>query len=159
MLALERFHDVDVKGHDLLEVNADGSRASLRFRPGNLFGRARAAGYRTELFGTYLPYCDLLPAMLDRCAAYSLYNTTSLSNGISPIDPIRTSLILLPRQFPAGFLKNPPFAAYQRELADRMEAHASEPMRNRSTFRFVHFSVPHSPFIFTRPATTRRSTR
>jgi hypothetical protein len=148
-LAVTRFHDVDVRGDQLLEVGPDGRRVALRLGPDNLFARARAAGYRTELFGTYLPYCDLLSTVVDRCAAYSIYNTNSLTGGMSPLDAIRTSLILLPRQFPTGFLKNPPFAAYQRDLADRLEVHALEPLRHQPTFRFVHFSVPHSPFVFT----------
>jgi hypothetical protein len=150
LLAVRRFHDVDVRDTMLQEVLADGRRHPLRLDgDGNLFARARAAGFRTELFGTYLPYCDLLRTVLDRCAAYSIYNTSTLGGSFSPLHAIRTSLILLPRQFPTGFLKYRPFAAHQRGLAERLEGHASEPLRTRPTFRFVHFSLPHSPFVFT----------
>lgn len=149
LMALRRFHDVDVEAHQLQEVLPDGRRQPIHLGRHGLFAEARAAGFRTELFGVYFPYCDLLGAVLDRCAAYSIYNTSSLNPRFSPLDAIRTSLILLPHQFPTGILKNPPFAEYQRRLVERLEQHVSEPIGVQPTLRFVHFSVPHSPFVFT----------
>ena len=93
----------------------------------------------------------MLPGLLDRCVDYSLYNASSVRPGFSPLDAVRTTLILWPHQFPAGLLKNPPFADHQRLVAARLEAHAVEPFEPGSgTLRFVHFSIPHVPFVFDR---------
>jgi phosphoglycerol transferase MdoB-like AlkP superfamily enzyme len=65
------------------------------------------------------------------------------------VDPVLTTFILWPRQFPAGLLKNPPFAAQQRRLVEETFSFANRPLGARQpVFRFVHFSVPHLPFVF-----------
>ena len=79
--------------------------------------RARS-GYRTEMAGYYLPYCSLLGDLVDACRSLSFYNASTVGGGFSPLNPIRTTLIMWPRQFPFGLLKNPPFARLQRGLVE-----------------------------------------
>ena len=60
-----------------------------------------------------------------------------------------TTFVLWPRQFPVGLLKTPAFTRQQRGLVDETRAFAGRPLApNRPVFRFVHFSVPHLPFVF-----------
>jgi hypothetical protein len=89
--------------------------------------------------------------VLDRCEAYSLYNASSVRPAFSLLDPVRTTFILWPHQFPAGLLKNPAFADHQRLLTSHLETQAGAPFQaDASVFRFIHFSVPHVPFVFDR---------
>jgi hypothetical protein len=149
-VTLRRFRHIEVDDHALMDVRADLRREAVAFdAEGNVFARARAAGYRTELSGWYYPYCELLTRVLDRCEQYSFYNTSTVRPGLSPLDAFRTTFILLPRQFPSGFLKSWAFADHQRLLTDRLHAAATRPFDDRPTFRFVHLSVPHAPFVFT----------
>jgi len=114
-----------------------------------LFPTARRLGFRTEIAGYYLPYCDMLRGLVDVCQSLSFYNVSSADADFSLADPVLTTFILWPRQFPLGLLKNPPFARLQRELVTHTAAFARRPMPgNESVFRFVHFSVPHLPFVF-----------
>jgi hypothetical protein len=148
-VALRRFSDLAIDGDDLVETTpGDAGTPVVLAHAGSLFGRARTAGYRTELFGTYLPYCRLLGHQLDRCEDFSFYNTSSVNERFSPLDAVSTNLIFLPRQFPTGYAKGVAFAHHQRRLTDRLESLASSDLPSRPTLRFVHFSVPHSPFVF-----------
>jgi hypothetical protein len=143
---------LDVEDATLMEVRASGQRAPFRpTAPDSLFATARALGYRTEMGGYYLPYCSLLGDLVDACRSFSFYNASLVGDGFSPLDPIRTALIMWPRQFPFGLVKNRPFAALQRGLVDRLSAFARRPLPDgQPVFRFVHFSVPHLPFVFGR---------
>jgi hypothetical protein len=149
-VALRRFDDLEIDRDRLIERRRDGSRvpATLADATG-LFARARAAGYRTELVGTYLPYCALLVGALDRCEDFSFYNASSIDATFSPLDAVSTNLMFLPRPFPVGYFKRLAFAEHQRRLTDRLESLASTDFDPQPTLRFVHFSLPHSPFIFT----------
>ena len=99
--------------------------------------------------GYYLPYCDMLDGLLDACQSFSFYNMSSVDAGFSVADPLLTTLILWPRQLPFGWLKNPPFARLQRGLVENTTTFAIRPMHaSKPVFRFVHFSVPHFPFVF-----------
>ena len=100
--------------------------------------------------GITLRYCALLGELVDRCQSLSFYNASLAHEGFSPANPILTSLIMWPRQFPFGLLKNPPFAHLQRGLVEKTRAFAEQPIDDsRPMFRFIHFSVPHLPFVFT----------
>jgi len=147
-----RLYDTDVAGDALLEVKSDGSRVPLDMdTEGNLFTAARESGLRTEMIGWYYPYCRMLAASLDRCEAFSLYNAASVFRSFSPLNPIRTTLILWPHQFPSGLLKNRVFAVHQRELTARIEAAVTSPWPvDQPALRFVHFNIPHVPFVFDR---------
>jgi hypothetical protein len=148
-LAARRLEDIRVEDDDMLEF-VDGRL--VRFsatEPEGLFATARRLGFTTEMAGFYLPYCELLNGLADACQSLSFYNLSSPDEAFSPVDPVLTTLVLWPRQFPFGLLKNPPFAVLQRELVEHTAAFARRPMpTTRPIFRFVHFSVPHLPFVF-----------
>jgi hypothetical protein len=141
---------VSVDEMDLVEVGEEGELAPLAFgEPPGLFATARRLGYRTELAGYYLPYCSLLGGLVDECRSLSFYNASSVEDEFSPFNAMRTALIMWPRQFPFGIVKNIPFAQLQRGLVEKLSAFARRPLiASQPVFRFVHFSVPHLPFVF-----------
>jgi hypothetical protein len=149
-LAVRHFDDVKVEAGTLVDVDSAGRAAPFSARAeDSLFAGARRLGLSTEMAGYYLPYCDLLGDLVDTCRSLSFYNVARLDAGFSPLDAIRTTLVLWPRQFPFGLLKNPPFARLQRGLVDNLIAFARRPLpSSRPVFRFVHFSIPHLPFVF-----------
>ena len=149
-LSARHLRDVTATGDAVFEVDDEGRLIPFTAgRPEALFPTARRLGYTTEMAGYYLRYCELLDGLLDRCQSLSFYNVSSAAPGFSLVDPVLTTLVLWPRQFPFGLLKNPPFAALQRRLVESTTAFAARPLAGpRPVFRFVHFSVPHFPFVF-----------
>ena len=119
--------------------------------PDGLFATAKRLGFRTEMAGYYFAYCHLLAPLVDSCQSFSFYNASSVDAAFSPLDAIETTLILWPRQFPFGLIKNPAFARQQRQLVEATWPMAIRPLPvTRPVFRLIHFSVPHLPFVFDR---------
>jgi hypothetical protein len=149
-LAARQVHRVSIDGMGLNEVSDEGELTPFRFHDSPaLFATARRLGYQTEMAGYYLPYCNLLGDLVDECRSFSFYNASGVDEGFSPVNPIMTTLIMWPRQFPFGVAKHVPFARLQRGLVEELSAFARRPLASaRPVFRFVHFSVPHLPFVF-----------
>jgi len=149
-LAARHLRNIRVDGGLMRELGeGDSWRAFTADDGGALFPTARRLGFRTEMAGYYLPYCGMLGGLLDECQALSFYNVSAADDDFSLTDPILTTFVLWPRQAPFGLLKNPPFARLQRELVEHTTAFARRPLRGaQPVFRFVHFSVPHLPFVF-----------
>lgn len=149
-LAARHLRNTRIEGNGIFEMSEDGHLLPFSARgPEALFPTARRLGFSTEMAGYYLPYCEILDGLLDACQSLSFYNMSSVDAGFSVADPLMTTLILWPRQFPFGLLKNPPFARLQRGLVEKTTAFAMQPMHAaKPVFRFVHFSVPHFPFVF-----------
>jgi hypothetical protein len=141
---------IQIAGNRVLEVRSDGGSVPFEATGADgLFALAKRLGFTTEMAGYYFAYCEMLEGLLDSCRSFSFYNRSTFDNGLSLVDPVLTSLILWPRQFPAGLLKNPPFAVQQRRLAEEIFSFANRPLAPKHpVFRFVHFSVPHLPFVF-----------
>ena len=153
ILAARSFGEVRVEP-DGLYHRANASEALQAYsarEPDGLFATARRLGYRTEVAGYYLAYCDMLGDLADACRSMSFYNVGTTSDGFSPFDPIRTTFVLWPRQFPFGVVKNAFFSRFQRDLVEQAVAFAHRPVNgSRPVFRLVHFSIPHLPFVFGR---------
>ena len=151
-LAARHLRDVRIQDAGIFEVGADGNLTPLNAAgPDSLFGTARRLGFATEMSGYYLAYCELLGGLVDSCRSHSFYNYGAIHDRFSPADPILTTLVLWPRQFPFGLLKNRAFAPFQRGLVEEAMAFARRRIDNvPPVFRFVHFSVPHLPFVFDR---------
>jgi hypothetical protein len=148
-LAARRVREIEVRPEGLMERGEESELRPFDARQrSGLFGTARSLGFRTEIAGYYLAYCDMLAGVVDVCRSRSFYNVSS-ADEFSLIDPIRTTLVLWPRQMPFGLLKHPPFARHQREMVEELTAFARRPIEQRPpTFRLVHFSIPHLPFVF-----------
>jgi hypothetical protein len=148
-LAARRVREIEVRNTRLMERGTESELLPFTAtRPDGLFGTARALGFTTEVGGYYLAYCDLLSGLVDVCRSRSFYNVSSPGE-FSVTDPMRTTVILWPRQFPFGLLKHPTFARHQRDMVEELTVFAQRPIRQAPpTFRFVHFSIPHLPFVF-----------
>lgn len=149
LLAARRVEGMRVENDRLMEV-ADGTlRPFDAATRDGLFAAARDRGFRSEMGGYYLAYCELLAGLVDACRSRSFYNVNVRGDRFSPLDPVLTTLVLWPRQFPFGLLKNRAFAIHQRDLVEELSAFARRPFGGgRPVFRLVHFSVPHLPFVF-----------
>ena len=150
LLAGRPYNAVRLEGNQLVyEAGTDRGQISTH-EAGRLFATARTAGFSPEVVGYYLSYCDLLGASVDVCRSFSFYNAAGVADGrFNPWHVVETTLILWPRQFPFGLFKNPPYAALQRDIVARTREFAVRPLpTNRSVFRYVHFSIPHLPFVF-----------
>jgi len=145
-----RLDNVVIQRDGVWEVTDTGEQRRLQATgPEGLFGTARRLGFRTEMAGYYFAYCDLLAPILDACRSFSFYNASSVDERFSPSHAVQTTMILWPRQFPFGLVKNPPFAVQQRGLVEATVPFAIRPLApGRPTFRLVHFSLPHLPFAF-----------
>jgi hypothetical protein len=148
-LAARRVREIEVRAAGLMERGTESELLPFdAARPDGLFGTARALGFTSEVGGYYLAYCDLLATVVDVCRSRSFYNVSS-PDGFSIADPIRTTVVLWPRQLPFGLLKHPAFARHQRDMVEGLIAFARRPIRkDPPTFRFVHFSIPHLPFVY-----------
>ena len=144
LLAVRRFADISIVGDTALGINADGSRVSLDVvAKSGLFGAAKANGLRTEMFGSFFPYCRMLAGVVDACQSFSLYNYSTGVSGFSIIHPIMSTIVMWPYQFPFGVLKVPAFGVHQRHIVERTIERALGDLRpNRPRFRFVHLNVP-----------------
>ncbi len=148
-LAARPFDNIRVEGDHLDSEVGPVRELFTPTAPDGLFPTARQAGFSPEVAGYYFPYCDMLGSLVDACRSFSFYNMATAGSGFSPLHPVMTTLILWPRQFPLGLLKNPPFARLQRGLVEETLAFAMRPLdAARPVFRFVHFSIPHLPFVF-----------
>lgn len=149
-LAARQLRDVRIEGAGMFEVAAGGGLMPFSAaEPDGLFATARRLGFATEMGGYYLPYCELLGDLVDTCRSLSFYSYSAIHDRFSPADPVLTTLVLWPRQFPLGLLKNRAFALFQRGLMEDLAAFVRRPIHaGRPVFRFVHFSVPHLPFVF-----------
>lgn len=149
-LAARRLDDIRIEGNRVLERDGGGHLVPyVAATPEGLFGTARRLGFVNEAAGYYLAYCELLGALVDTCRSFSFYNTSRVSDRFSPVHPLMTTFVLWPRQLPFGLLKDPAFGRLQRGLVEQTFSFASRPMDGeRPIFRFVHFSIPHLPFVF-----------
>jgi hypothetical protein len=152
LLASRDFLDVTVVEDGIFESRPTGDQVPLDLNgPNGLFRRAKANGLRTEMVGYYLPYCRLLAGVADACVSYSWYNYSTAADGFSPFNPILTNIVLWPYQPPFGLLKVPALSSLQRRIVELTTAAAVADLQVGSPrFRFVHFSVPHHPFVFDR---------
>jgi hypothetical protein len=117
----------------------------------NLFRRARARGYRTELAGWYLPYAALVGKDLDGCHAWPQVPKREGAGRL--VDLLWANLRHLPDPLSRAVWR----ALYARAFSEswyalerRIEGEAMRLAREApaNTFAFVHFPLPHAPFIF-----------
>ncbi|MCX6537957.1 MAG: sulfatase-like hydrolase/transferase [Acidobacteria bacterium] len=120
---------------------------SRRTDKAGLFEGAQAAGMETEVVGWYFPYCEVLGKAATRCRSYSMYNAATSYDGFSLAAPVETVLNIWPYQMPTGLLKRPFAARLHRAELDAITALAAAPPPAGPVFRWVHFNVPHVPWL------------
>jgi hypothetical protein len=115
----------------------------------NIFGIARKKGFRTVMYGWMHPYCSMMYESLNNCRSFSLYNYSSVNQPISIRNPIFTNLIMWPPLEPFGLVQIPVYSLYHHKVVSQTyDLAISTLTRNGPIFQFVHFSIPHLPFIY-----------
>ncbi|MEI6670239.1 MAG: sulfatase-like hydrolase/transferase [Acidobacteriota bacterium] len=112
-----------------------------------IFSVAQAAGMDTEVMGWYYPYCESLASLATRCRAFSMYNAATSYDGFSLTAPIETVFNIWPYQMPTGLMKRPFAVRLHRAELAAITAGAGAPPPARPVFRWVHFNVPHLPWL------------
>jgi hypothetical protein len=141
-----------------LTIAPDGRRA-LWGRIPNVAARARELGVASALVGWYHPYCRVLGASLASCAAYQYLPPPEYSAAGN----LRRHLSLLLETVPGsirfdmatrvGLDLVPPAAQRRWHLAQyRAVAHAALAAATDTRFGlvFVHYPIPHTPYIYDR---------
>jgi hypothetical protein len=117
----------------------------------NLFRQARASGYRTELAGWYLPYAALVGDDLDACRAWP--QVPKREGPARLLDLLWANLRHLPDPLSRAVWR----AIHSRRFSEnwfalnrRIEREAMRLAREgpAQLLAFVHFPLPHAPFIF-----------
>jgi len=115
----------------------------------NIFSIARGKGFQTVMYGWMHPYCMMMYESMDNCRSFSIYNYSTINEPVSIKNPIFTNLILWPQLKPFGFLKNPIYSMYQDKVVSQTyDLAISTLTSNGPIIQFVHFSIPHSPFVY-----------
>jgi hypothetical protein len=117
----------------------------------NLFRRARALGYRTELVGWYLPYAALLGDDLDACRTAP--QVPKRSGPLRVVDLVWANLRYLPDPLSRAVWREVYarwFSTNWYTLEQSIEVEAMRLAREAppNTLAFVHFTLPHAPFVF-----------
>lgn len=140
---------IDVCGDSLCTI--ENKQKILLDTRENIFKKSQQLGYNTALIGWMHKYCTQYVANLDFCRSYGLYNNSSFDSGFSLLNPIYTNFILLPHHMPFGLLKNPSYARKHHkdnESVHNLTLKIIEKSIGNPIFLFVHFSLPHSPYLY-----------
>ncbi len=144
-----RNNSIEVCRDYLCQKNSNGSYEKIKYSDHNIFKSAQSIGYKTAIYGWMHSYCEQFNKYLDECRSYSLYNYSSVNNKFSLLNPILTNIILWPRQFPFGLVKNPIISIFQKLTVNQTYAKIFDKLSYEPPlFMVAHFSVPHSPFVF-----------
>ena len=135
-----------------------------------VFEDALRNGYGTAVAGWYVPYCRILPAVLDRCFwSYDIpiKNRMSsqkgiLGNMLAPFLYAVSGTGWMPQRWLAGFPRMQAFQTYGAEMHiedyESLSRSAEAALRDQSAgFVLLHFPVPHLGGIYNR-ATGRFTT-
>jgi len=142
--------EVDGRGGlGVYEVLNNGEKRVVNIGKENIFELARNKGFKTKMYGWLHPYCNMMYKSLDNCRSFSVYNFSTVNSSISLVNPVFTNIMLWPRQLPFGLLKNPIYSIYQDKLVSRTYNLATSTLNKKEAiFEFVHFSIPHLPFVY-----------
>lgn len=140
----------DRQGVSLYEISDSGAMSPLDIAGSGIFSLARDRGFRTLLYGWMFPYCEMLKRTIDQCQAVSIYNYATANDSFSMVNPIFTNLVLGPRQVPLlGHWKTAIYSRFHHRAASRIYDLAVSSLNAEGpVFEFIHFNLPHSPFVY-----------
>jgi len=115
----------------------------------NIFKVAQSKGLTTATIGWMHPYCEQYGDNTDYCRSYGVYNNSSFDHQFSLLNPIYTNIIMLPHQMPFGLLKNPVYSKLHHKNTEHVQDLALKIIeKEESTFSFIHYGIPHIPFVY-----------
>jgi len=140
--------ELKVCGNFLCEK--EPNKKSVKFKTDdNFFLFAQSKNLKTSSVGWLHKYCSQYGVNLDFCRSYSLYNYSTYNRPFSLLNPIYTNLMLLPSKLPFGILKKPLYSKFHYRNSVQTHKLALKIIKSgNSVFSFVHYNIPHSPFIY-----------
>lgn len=148
LLGKERL-DVEIKGDGIFFLNERKELIALNTLSNSLLSIAKAKGYRTAIYGYYFDYLKTFGEDLDYCKSFSYYNYATSSNRFSILNPVVTTLIIWPHQYPFGLLKNPAISSHVKRLVEGIyKLGVSVFSLTDPCFLFLQFPIPHVPYIY-----------
>lgn len=159
MLMGRRYKNIVMKYDKMQMVAKDNKEENLKIESDNLFAVAKANGYKTFAYGSYLPYCEMFDRSLDVCRSFSLYNYATAETQFSLLNPIMTTFMIWPQQKPQGLIKNKIASQYQRRQIEQVFQITLTTLDEKEPiFLFSHIDIPHFPFVFNRHGYYKNST-
>lgn len=149
LLMGKRHKNVKMEYDTIYKITEKNKKELLKVDQNNLFSIAKQKGFRTLMFGPYLPYCELFGPYLDECRSFSIYNYGTIERNFSLFNPILTTFIIWPRQSPPGIIKNRAASKWQKEQTKETYRLTMKALDTPEPFfLFTHFYPPHLPFVF-----------
>ena len=107
-------------------------------------------GYLVRVSGWFHQYCTVFESLIDECRASSYYNYAHIDNDrFSLLNPILTTINLLPHYSPYGYLKNPVSSYLHKRNVENAHNYAVSTLSsNEKAFNYFHYPIPHIPFIY-----------
>lgn len=109
----------------------------------SLFQEAQSAGMDSSLVGWYHPYCRVLRGQLASCRWFPYLDDPMANPRASAI-----TMLKLLAGGPDPFAVEPSWHAAQYESLQREALHAATD--TRASLVFIHYPIPHQPFIYDR---------
>ena len=120
--------------------------------PQSLFGLTRESNYETYLLGFYLPYADMLHDQVDYCRSFPFY-----PKGSGFFKKMEFGMLESMRYWGESTaerewrnLYNRAFVQHWFDLQENMDGELERLITEcpDNTFAFIHWPLPHAPFIF-----------
>jgi Sulfatase len=121
-----------------------------------IFAEARSYGWTTGVAGWYIPYCRLLPDVLDRCSwQYSEPGRHDLTEGLASTNSVSENMLVMVPFWGRidALLHLPVHSSTDLHRSDytAVMSQAKDVLNDsRIRFVFVHLPVPHPPGVFNR---------
>ena len=150
LLMGRHYDDIYMKYDQIYSID-NRKEQRLVIEPDNLFAVAKEKGFKTFVFGSYLPYCEMFSQYLDRGRSFSIYNYASVGTHFSLLNPILTNMMIWPRLGPQGYLKNKAISAWQKKQTEQVFTCMLTALDEKvPVFMFSHIYCIHVPYVFDR---------
>ncbi len=149
LLTGNKYNNITIEYSYIYKISERNKKEFLEIDRDNLFFAAKQKGMKTIMYGTFLPYCEMLGPSLDECRSFSIYNYGAINTSFSLFNPFLTTFTIWPHQYPQGIIKNRAASELQKEQAEEMIKLAEAALDNAEPFYlFIHFYFTHVPFTF-----------
>ena len=141
-----------VNASDLTLHGEDGSSVIWSTQP-NIFSEVRSAGFSAGLMGWYHPYCRVIGDDLDFCGwAPHVGDPNPVSHELTFAKALRRDVLTIWWRIPFTYrLFQKKYEAREVkdyvEVCDEIRAEANELLNLRLNLTFLHYPLPHEPWI------------
>lgn len=149
MLLGKELIDVVIKRDGTFSSNARNEFKAYKVSSENLLSNAKSKGYCTVIYGFFFDYLKTFGRYLDYCKSFSYFNYATSVNKFSLLNPVFTTFIIWPHEYPFGLLKNPAISFHVNRIVEQIfKLGVSAFSLTDPCFLFLQFPIPHVPFIY-----------